>query len=151
MSIQLYRTFVSKLCPHQPPTSMISPTIRCKFDVHVHICLYTGVVQDYCQLETFAPQCMKNEVIVIEQATYGRHKIGKCITAEESILVNDERYFGCHANVAAQMNAKCSGKRQCEVRIPDADLERTRSCLPGLQMFLEVSFSCIEGIPILCS
>jgi Galactose binding lectin domain len=88
---------------------------------------------------------MKNEVIVIEEALYGRHRIGKCITAEESSLVQDIRYFGCYANVTVQMDSKCSGKRQCEVRIPDVDLERKRSCLPGLQMFLEVSYSCVEG------
>lgn len=43
------------------------------------------------------------------------------------------------------MDAKCSGKSACEVRIPDADLEKTRTCLPGLQMFLEVNYRCLEG------
>jgi hypothetical protein len=106
---------------------------------------FEGISKEYCQLEIFNPQCLKNEVIAIEGAVYGRHRIGKCISEKESSLVQDVQYFGCYANVTAQLDAKCSGKRQCEVRIPDADLEHTRTCLTGLQMFLEVSYSCVEG------
>ena len=35
--------------------------------------------EEYCQGETFTPQCRHNQVIVIEQAFYGRLGIGKCI------------------------------------------------------------------------
>ena len=108
----------------------------------------TGSSAEYCQLETFHPQCLKNEVVAIETATYGRHRVGKCITDKESLFARDVEYFGCHADVARQMHSKCSGRRQCEVRIPDAELEQTRTCLPGLQMFLEVNYRCLEGYTI---
>lgn len=104
-----------------------------------------GISNEYCQLETFHPHCLKNEVIVIDRAVYGRHRVGKCLSAVESSFSQDIQFFGCFSNVTAQLDVKCSGKSTCEVRIPDADLEKTRTCLPGLQMFLEVSYRCLEG------
>jgi hypothetical protein len=89
---------------------------------------------------------MKNEVIVIEEAYYGRRQIGKCIDAQEAAdFAHDTRGLGCFADVIKPLNARCSGKRQCEVRVPDAELEATRQCRKGLHMFLEVSYSCVAG------
>ena len=104
-----------------------------------------GESQEYCQLETFEPRCWKNEVIVIDKAVYGRHQIGKCISAKEAAFSQESDYFGCSVDVLDIVNSKCSGRKQCQIRIPDADLERTRTCLTGLQMFLEVSYKCLEG------
>jgi len=84
-------------------------------------------------------------VIVIEKAVYGRHKIGKCISEEEAAFSQETNYFGCSADVLDIVNAKCSGRTQCQIRVPDADLESTRTCRTGLQMFLEVSYKCLEG------
>ena len=111
---------------------------KCRF-------FFPGESQEYCQLQTFEPRCWKNEVIVIEKALYGRHKIGKCISEKEAAYSQDSDFFGCYADVREVVNRKCSGRKQCEIRVPDADLERTRTCLPGLQMFLEVSYKCLEG------
>ena len=100
----------------------------------------------------FRPECWKNEVIVIEEAIYGRRHIGKCIEPEEvEKFADDPTILGCSANVVSLLDAKCSGKKQCEVSIPDADLEQTRPCLKGLKMFLEVSYTCYEGKPIFYS
>ena len=57
----------------------------------------------------------------------------------------DERFFGCSTDVIGLLDAKCSGRKRCRVRIPDADLERTEPCLSHLKMFLEVSYTCMEG------
>ena len=84
-------------------------------------------------------------MIVIEKALYGRHKVGKCITEKEASRNLESDFFGCYADVHDILNSKCSGRKQCEIRIPDAALERTRTCLSGLQMFLEVSYKCLEG------
>jgi len=97
-------------------------------------------------MEVFRPECWKNEVIVVEEAIYGRRHIGKCIEPEEvKDLEDDPRFLGCHANVLSLLHAKCSGKKQCEIRIPDVDLEQTRPCLKGLRTFLEVRHRCVEG------
>ena len=100
---------------------------------------------ELCNMETFEPECWKNEVIVIEKAIYGRHRVGKCITAEEAAISEDKRFFGCSTDVKGLLDAKCSGRKRCQVRIPDADLERTEPCLRLLKMFLEVSYTCMEG------
>jgi len=106
---------------------------------------HAGQLEEFCQLETFEPECWKNEVIVIDKAIYGRHRVGKCITADEAAMRPEERFFGCSTDVIGLLDAKCSGRKRCQVRIPDADLERTEPCLSHLKMFLEVSYTCMEG------
>ena len=101
---------------------------------------------EFCLLETFRPECWRNEVIVVEEAIYGRRHIGKCIEPEEVEGVeNNPQYLGCHANVLNLLDMKCSGKKQCEVHVPDADLQRTKPCRKGLTLFLEVRYTCVEG------
>ena len=82
---------------------------------------------------------------MIRQAIYGRRRVGKCLGSEEANTFEDPRYFGCSENVLRIVDAKCSGRKQCEISIPDPDLDGTSPCLPGLKMFLEVSYSCVEG------
>jgi len=106
----------------------------------------TDDLQEFCNLEVFRPECWRNEVIVVEKAIYGRRHIGKCIESEEvAKFADDPSILGCSADVVSLLDAKCSGKKKCEVPIPDADLEQTKPCLKGLKMFLEVSYSCFEG------
>ena len=107
--------------------------------------LVSDTLTEYCTLETFQPTCMNNEVVVIEKALYGRRRVGKCIKDSEAALSSDQRFIGCSADVLGILNAKCSGTKRCEVRIPDAKLEKTEPCLPGLKMYLEVSYTCAEG------
>jgi len=102
-------------------------------------------LQEYCSMQTFQPGCWKNEVVVIRQAIYGRRRVGKCLESEEANLFQDPRYFGCSADVLHIVGAKCSGHKECEISIPDPDLDGTSPCLPGLKKFLEVSYSCVEG------
>ena len=82
---------------------------------------------------------------MIQEAIYGRRQVGRCIEAENSDLAEDPRYLGCHADVLGLLDAKCSGKKQCELRIPDPDLDQATSCVKSLRMFLEVRYTCVEG------
>jgi len=102
-------------------------------------------MQDYCQFETFKPRCWQSEVIVMKQAFYGRRHISRCMEAESEEFAQNPRYFGCSADVTAILHARCSGKKQCEVRVFDPELANTRVCASGLMMFLEASYSCVEG------
>jgi Galactose binding lectin domain len=104
-----------------------------------------GRSEEYCNTETFQPHCSNGEVIVIEDAIYGRHHIGKCIDADEANTFKDPRYFGCSINVRQFINTKCAARKTCEVRIADAELEKNSPCLKGLKMFLEASFTCVAG------
>jgi len=83
---------------------------------------------------------------VIEEAIYGRRHIGKCIDPEEVEGVeNNSQYLGCYANVLSLLDSKCSGKKNCEILVPDADLQQTKPCRKGLTLFLEVKYDCVEG------
>lgn len=104
--------------------------------------------------ETFQPRCLKNQVILMERADYGRMRIGRCITAEEvdahrSVAGDDPRYFGCSADVLVILHRKCSGRSECEVRSSEISAENIKPCFPGLSVYLEVSYSCITGTVVL--
>jgi len=101
--------------------------------------------QDYCQFETFNPQCWQSEVIVVRQAFYGRRHASRCTESEGDEFARNPRYFGCSADVTATLHARCSGRKQCKVRIPDPELESTGACVVGLRMFLEATYYCVEG------
>jgi len=105
----------------------------------------TGYAEEYCELETFRPQCLKNEIIVIESAIYGRRYVSRCLKREKFDFVLNPSFLGCFADVMGYLSTKCSGRKQCEIRIPDADLQQATPCPVGLDMFLEVRYSCVEG------
>jgi len=104
-----------------------------------------GAMHDYCQFETFKPQCWQREVIIIKEAFYGRRHAGRCTETEGEEIAQNPRFFGCFADVTAILHAKCSGKKQCDVRVFDPELQKTGTCVKGLQMFLEASYYCAEG------
>jgi len=117
--------------------------------LHVTVCLYSVVsdgMHDYCQFEAFKPRCWQREVIVIKEAFYGRRHASRCTEAEGEEFARNPRYFGCSADVTAILHSRCSGKKQCEIRIPDPELENTGACVVGLRMFLEASYYCVEGM-----
>lgn len=112
-------------------------------------------VNDYCQSESFQPRCPKSEVILMTSATYGRMRIGRCITAEEidaqrSLTSDESRILGCAADVLPLLNKKCSGKSECDIRIFDIGSYDVRPCVAGLNTYLEASFTCIRGFSIEC-
>ena len=102
-------------------------------------------LQDYCHFETFKPQCWQSEVIVVKQAFYGRRHASRCTEDEGQEFARNPRYFGCSADVTGILHSRCSGKKQCEVRIPDSELDNTEACVVGLRLFLEASYYCAEG------
>lgn len=103
-------------------------------------------MEEYCMFEAFRPHCWKNEIIVVEEALYGRRRTGKCISTEQASKLQGPEYFGCYANVLNIVSRKCSGRTECEISIPDPDLEQTMPCLEGLKMFLEVRYACVAGM-----
>jgi len=107
--------------------------------------VYLDVLEEYCQLESFKPQCWQTEVIVIKQAFYGRRHAGRCTESEGEVIAQNPMFFGCFADVTSILDSRCSGKKQCEVRIPDSELVNTRPCVSGLKMFLQASYFCVEG------
>jgi hypothetical protein len=102
-------------------------------------------VKDYCGFETFHPKCWGKEVIVMDTAVYGRRQVGRCIRASD-VEELGERYIGCFTDVISLVDARCSGKHECEIRIPDSVLQQATKCpLQSLAMYMEAGYSCVEG------
>ena len=57
-------------------------------------------------------------------------------------------HIGCHNDVTDIVDNSCSGKRGCDFSVVD-DLEGLglSPCPQGLQMYLEASYTCVEGNP----
>lgn len=93
--------------------------------------------------ETFHPQCYGHEVIVIDYAVYGRRHVGRCIQQADAEDLAD--HLGCYADVRMLLDWRCSGKTECEVRVPDPELQKATPCSKMLMMYMEASYSCVTG------
>lgn len=95
------------------------------------------MTKDFCEGETFRARCSYDEVIMIDSAIYGRMRQDRCVKV-------DMGYLGCHEDVLDIADDKCSGRRRCDVTIPDPDFEKRRPCLE-LKSYLLVSYHCTKG------
>jgi hypothetical protein len=95
---------------------------------------------EVCQWDTFKAQCGKDQVIEMTEAVYGRMRIGKCVSENLGRL-------GCFKDVLHAADRKCSGRRKCEIDIPDKEFEASEPC-SELQNYFEGSYRCIpiQGI-----
>lgn len=93
---------------------------------------------EYCDTEVLRAECADGEVLVMEKAHYGRMKIGRCV---EIPMGN----VGCFTDVLRLADRRCSGRRVCELRVPDAEFEASHPCLRELKTYLEASYTCIKG------
>ena len=94
--------------------------------------------REICESETFSARCRSNEVIMMTSAQYGRMRIGRCIRA-------DLGYLGCATDVLYLADNRCSGKRQCDIRVPDGEFDDTSPCFKELKIYMEASYTCLRG------
>ena len=100
--------------------------------------LFSALVE-YCQWEVFNASCPgPDQLILMETARYGRMRFGRCMR-------EDHGSVGCSANVRTYLDWKCSGRRRCQLLIPDAVLHAAHPCPKELMPYLEASYSCITG------
>ncbi len=57
----------------------------------------------------------------------------------------DFGFIGCYSNVLKETDQRCSGRRECEIRIPDASLDKTKPCLGDLTRYYEADYTCLKG------
>ncbi len=94
--------------------------------------------REYCESENFHARCRFNEVIVLQTALYGRMRIGRCVKA-------DLGYLGCATDVRPLADKKCSGRRECDIRVPNSEFDATKPCFHELKIYLEASYKCVQG------
>jgi len=72
---------------------------------------------------------------------------GRCLRDEVKLeaLEADPLYVGCFEDVLQLLSARCSGKPNCEIRIPDPEMEKTNPCYRHMAKYLEMTYHCIRG------
>jgi len=112
---------------------------------HCHYMYCGGCIdpREICDAETFQPVCADGEVVIMTEARYGRMAIGRCVRT-------DYGYVGCWVNVLGYMDSACSGRRSCELRIPDQGLKNaiaasSNRCPREFKTYLNASYDCYEG------
>jgi len=104
--------------------------------------------RDFCQSETFQPRCLPGEAVIITKAVYGRMSHdSRCLQDEEVLpaLRDDPKYMGCFEDVLRVVRERCSVRPDCEIRIPDPEMDKTNPCYRNMVKYLVVTFRCITG------
>ncbi len=57
----------------------------------------------------------------------------------------DYGHVGCASDVLDVADSRCSGRRQCQIRIPDALFGKTKPCPDDLKPYLEANYECLKG------
>ena len=102
------------------------------------MCILFLADQVYCPTETFSPTCSRDEIVIIDFAYYGRMRMSRCVKV-------DFGYIGCYDDVTREADLRCSGKHECEIRIPDAAFNDAESCMGDLVRYFEGSHHCQPG------
>ena len=76
---------------------------------------------------------------MMRNATYGRMRLNRCIHRNYG-------YIGCSVSVLTDADRKCSGKRTCEIRVPNQEFTDSNSCPRDLKPYLEASYECINAV-----
>ena len=96
--------------------------------------------REYCQFEAFNASCTGvDEVVLMEEARYGRLRLGRCVT-------RDYGFIGCTANVVDLLDTACTGRTWCEVPVPSLR-RRVQPCPKDLTAYLDATYHCIDGTP----
>ena len=108
----------------------------------------TSSTDDFCQFEIFRPRCLPGEAAIIRKAVYGRMSHdSRCLQDEEEVpaLKNDPKHTGCFEDVLQLVRARCSAQSDCEIRIPDPEMERTNPCYRYTVKYLEIDYRCVRS------
>jgi hypothetical protein len=98
----------------------------------------SSVMQEYCDDKSFVPTCSaSDEVIIMEQATYGRMRLGKCVPEDFASTL------GCSVNVLSFVEMKCSGRRSCSGVL--MEINAKGMCESYFRNYLEASYACVRG------
>ena len=95
--------------------------------------------QEFCHNERFLAECGSDEVIRMTLAQYGRMALGRCVK-------KDYGYIGCGTDVIDIAHAYCSGRRTCEIAVPNAILDSLEQpCPEDFKSYLKATYKCQKG------
>ena len=97
-----------------------------------------NAVTHVCEAEVLEITCPTNQVIMVDNAKYGRMELGRCIS-------KDYGYIGCVVDVTDILIEYCHGQSQCAFNVPQRLLLSVNPCPRDLQSYLEISYTCQEN------
>lgn len=97
-----------------------------------------SVSVDVCIGYEFGASCRAGEIIVMKTAEFGRPGPGKCIPA-------DRGNFGCKNDVLFLADMWCSGRKDCQFSVPNAEIMEVNTECVDLREFLRASYNCLTG------
>ena len=102
--------------------------------------------KEFCNSEIFEPSCLRNDVLFIKKATFGREIIGKCIKSEggfDEYLSKKPGYTNCYTDVRHIIEPQCAGKQSCKVQV--VGIEADSKCSNVFKDHLDVDHTCLKG------
>ena len=101
----------------------------------------SGELIEYClhnQNHVFNASCPTGSVVIMESARYGRMRQGACVTSQRDLQ--------CFLDELTYMHGRCSGRRTCQVLVPDAIMQARYPCPDKeLNAYLEAAYRCQTG------
>ncbi|OAF66763.1 hypothetical protein A3Q56_05515, partial [Intoshia linei] len=94
--------------------------------------------REVCNGETAPIHCIENRIINIENALYGRMKIGNCVKM-------DFGFIGCKKTVTNEVSNFCSGKKVCHLLKVINELKKYQPC-SELQSYLIIQYTCLNAL-----
>ena len=88
--------------------------------------------------ETLTAECSPHQKIVINRATYGRMRLGRCVKLEWEL--------GCSGDVSTVVGTWCTGKQRCKHQIVKADFTDLHNCPEEIDGYMDVDYTCRNGI-----
>jgi hypothetical protein len=95
-------------------------------------------VEEICHFQFFEANCNLGEIVLMEQALYGRMQLGNCVQTNFG-------YVGCYANVLDKLDRRCTGQRSCKVEVTEPNFEGIHPCNMELKSYLQVQHRCVKG------
>ena len=105
------------------------------------------MAEEYCISDIFEPNCFQNEIIIIEEALYGRKQIGRCLSdagIPDEFLLKSRGFVGCYADVKHIVEPLCAGRQHCNMPVAQINVETT--CSKHFRYYLEARFACLKGL-----
>lgn len=105
------------------------------------VCVVKGLtkpLKPFCENDVFTATCDEGFVVLMTHARYGRMTLSRCAK-------RDYGHIGCFSDVLELADFRCSGRRDCDIPIPDALFAQTKPCPEDLKPHLEAAYTCVPG------
>jgi len=114
---------------------------------------------EFCQDEAFTARCQgRYDVILMDTASYGRPRLGRCVHRDLGYVLNPIRkgaaamwprdlgYVGCATDAIRVLDSRCSGQPHgCSVSMMDRELRQLRPCPLDVTWHLQARYTCVPG------